>query len=133
MRQTFDLPPVKEGHAYRLILGWRRLRPVRRGLRHLRQREACSPRWPGVSSATPGIRGAYVYDDILPEFGGGEGDHRGHQLPALHALPDHKTTYFGPHPDYYGKPVPPNGHVSLWMEEAKLSPATLNAAVASEG
>ena len=36
-----------------------------------------------------------------------------------------KTTYFGPHPDYYAKPVPPNGHVSLWMEEARLSPATL--------
>ena len=39
-----------------------------------------------------------------------------------------KTTYFGPHPDCYMKPVPPNGHVSLWMEEAKLSPATLEAA-----
>ena len=39
-----------------------------------------------------------------------------------------KTTYFGPHPDYYGKEVPPNGHVSLWMEEATLSPGTLQAA-----
>ena len=43
-----------------------------------------------------------------------------------------KTTYFGPHPDYYVKPVPPNGHVSLWMEEARLSPATLKAAEAKE-
>jgi hypothetical protein len=38
------------------------------------------------------------------------------------------TFYHGPHPDYRGKPVPPNGHVSLWLEEAELSPATLNAA-----
>ena len=29
-----------------------------------------------------------------------------------------------------GKELPPNGHVSLWMEEAKLSPDTLKAAEA---
>ena len=39
-----------------------------------------------------------------------------------------KTDYHGGHPDYRGKTVPPHGHVSLWMEEAKLSPATLKAA-----
>ena len=28
--------------------------------------------------------------------------------------------YWGSDPEYRGKPVPPNGNLSLWMEEAKL-------------
>ena len=78
-----------------------------------------------------GIRGAYVYDDILPEFKGGKVTIAVINFLRYTHFRD-KTTYFGPHPDYYAKPVPPNGHVSLWMEEAKLSPATLKAAVEKE-
>ena len=78
----------------------------------------------------PGGR-AYVYEDLLPEFKGGKVD-----IAIINFLRythfNNKTTYFGPHPDYYAKPVPPNGHVSLWMEEAKLSPAVLEAAAEPE-
>ena len=78
-----------------------------------------------------GIRGAYVFDDILPEFKGGKVT-----IGIINFLRythfRNVTHYHGPHPDFQGQQVPPNGHVSLWMEEAKLSPATLKAAVASD-
>ena len=44
---------------------------------------------------------------------------------------NNSTTYFGSNAEYNQKLVPPNGHVSLWMEEALLSPATLKAYVAT--
>jgi len=78
-----------------------------------------------------GIRGAYVFDDILPEFKG-----RKVTIAIINFLRythfRDKTTYFGPHRDYYSKPVPPNGHVSLRMEEARLSPDTIKALKAVE-
>ena len=74
-----------------------------------------------------GIRGAYIYDDMLPEFKRGKVAISIVNFLRYTHFRD-KTTYFGPHPDFYAKPVPPNGHVNLWMEEAKLSPATSRAA-----
>ena len=75
-----------------------------------------------------GIRGSYLYADILPEFKGGEVT-----LAVINFLRythfRNVTRYHGPHPDFRGKQVPPNGHVSIWMEEAKLSPAVLEAAM----
>ena len=75
-----------------------------------------------------GIRGANIYSDILPEFKRGKVTISIINFLRYTHFRD-KTTYFGPHPDYYAKPVPPNGHVNVWMEEAKLSLTTINAAV----
>ena len=36
-------------------------------------------------------------------------------------------TYFGRRAEYNGKPVPPNGHVSLWLEEAQVPEAAMKA------
>lgn len=126
MRKTFDVPPIKEGHAYRLILGGAGCDRSGEGFaiyvngKQLTQVDGGFYRYKG-------IRGAYIYEDILPEFKGGEVT-----IAIINFLRythfRNKTTYFGPHPDYYAKPVPPNGHVDVWMEEAKLSPAVLDAA-----
>ncbi|MBT3296294.1 MAG: hypothetical protein HN919_08895 [Verrucomicrobia bacterium] len=127
MRQTFDLPPVKEGHAYRFILGGAGCDRSGEGFA-LYVNGKLVTQSNGGFFRNAGIRGGYLYGDILPEFEGGK------VTIAIinflrHTHFGNNTTYWGPHPDYRGKsPVPPNGHVSLWMEEAKLSPAALQAA-----
>jgi len=131
MRQTFDIPPVKEGHAYRLILGGAGCDRSGEGFAIYINGKLLTQSDGGFFRYS-GIRGAYVFDDILPEFKGGNVT-----IAVINFLRythfRNKTTYFGPHPDYWAKPVPPNGHVSLWMQEAKLSPATLKAGELVEG
>lgn len=126
MRQTFKIPPVKDGHAYRLILGGAGCDRTGEGFAIYINGKLLTQANGGFFR-NPGIRGACVYDDILPEFKGGEVT-----IAVINFLRytyfRNVTVYHGPHPDYRGKPVPPHGHVSLWMEEAQLSPATLNAA-----
>jgi len=130
MRQTFDIPPVKDGHAYRLILGGAGCDRSGEGFAIYVNGKLLTQVNGGFFRYS-GIRGAYLYEDVLPEFKGGEVT-----IAIINFLRythfRNKTTYFGPHPDYYANPVPPNGHVSLWMQEARLSPATLKAAVEQE-
>jgi len=130
MRQTFDMPAVKKGHAYRVILGGAGCDRSGEGFAIYVNGKLLTQANGGFFRHT-GIRGAYVYDDILPEFEGGKVT-----IAVINFLRythfNNKTTYFGPHPDYRGKPVPPNGHVSLYMQEAQLSPATVKAAVNME-
>ena len=126
MRQTFEVPPLKEGHAYRLILGGAGCDRSGEGFAIYVNGKMLTQVDGGFFRYT-GIRGAYVYDDIRPEFKSGKVTISVINFLRYTHFRD-KTTYFGPHPDYYAKPVPPNGHVSLWMEEAKLSPALLEAA-----
>lgn len=135
MRQTFDIPAVKAGHAYRLILGGAGCDRSGEGFaiyvngKLLTQANGGFYRYPG-------IRGAYLYEDLLPEFKGGKVT-----IAVINFLRythfRNGDRYFGPHPDYYRpegtSPVPPNGHVSLWMEEAKLSPETLRVAANAKG
>ncbi len=130
MRRTFDLPAVKEDHAYRLILGGAGCDRSGEGFAIYINGKLLTKVNGGFYRYT-GIRGAHLYNDILPEFQGGKVT-----IAVISFLRythfRNKTTYFGPHPDYYSKPVPPNGHVSLWMQEAKLSPATIEAAEKKE-
>ena len=130
MRQTFEIPPLKEDHVYRFILGGAGCDRSGEGYaiyvngKLLKQVNGGFFRYEGV-------RGAYLYNDILSEFknGGKAPIAIINFLRYTHFRNGDK--YFGPHPDYYkptGNPVPPNGHVTLWMEEARISPATLEAA-----
>ncbi|MEM7235800.1 MAG: sialate O-acetylesterase, partial [Planctomycetota bacterium] len=126
MRKTIEVPPIEKGHVYRLILGGAGCDRSGEGFaiyvngKLLKQVKGGFYRYSG-------IRGAYVFDDILPEFEKGKVT-----ISIINFLRythfRNKTTYFGPHPDYYAKPVPPNGHVELWIEEAKLSPEVLKVA-----
>ncbi len=126
MRQTFDLPPVQDGHVYRLILGGAGCDRSGEGYAiYVNGRQLVQQS--GGFFRNPGIRGAYLYDDILPEFKGGRVT-----IAVINFLRytyfRNVTTYHGPHPDYRGEPVPPHGQVDLWMEQVQLSPAVLEAA-----
>jgi hypothetical protein len=126
MRQTFDIPAVKKGHAYRLILGGAGCDRSGEGFAIYVNGKLLTQVNGGFFRHT-GIRGAYLYEDILPEFKGGKVT-----ISIINFLRyvhfNGGRTYFGPHPDFRGKPVPPNGNVTLWMEEAKLSPEVMKAA-----
>jgi len=125
MRQTFDLPPAKPGHVYRFILGGAGCTRTGEGFAIYVNGKLLT-QVSGGFFRNPGIRGAYVYGDCLPEFKGGKVT-----LAVINFLRythfSDGTTYFGPNAEYNQKPVPPNGLVSLWMEEARLSPAALKA------
>jgi hypothetical protein len=130
MRQTFQIPELKKGHAYRFILGGAGCDRSGEGFAIYVNGKLLAQSNGGFFRY-PGIRGAYLYEDLFPEFQGGEAT-----IAIINFLRythfrngDH---YFGSHPDYWKpegtSPVPPNGQVTLWMEEAKLSPAALEAA-----
>ncbi len=123
MRQTFEIPPIKKGHVYRLILGGAGCDRSGEGFAIYVNGKLLTQANGGFFRYT-GIRGAYVFDDILPEFKSGKVT-----ISIINFLRythfRNKTTYFGPYREYWAKPVPPNGHVNLWMEEAKLSPDIL--------
>ncbi len=63
-------------------------------------------------------RGAYVFENIKPEF------------------KDGKTTFavkaFLRQTGHKGKSAPQRGHISIWMQEAKLSPVVLSIPKAEE-
>ena len=131
MRQTFDMPPVKEGYAYRFILGGAGCDRSGEGFAIYVNGKLLT-QVNGGFFRYPGIRGAYLHEDILPEFKGGKVT-----IAIINFLRythfRNGDQYWGPHPEYRGKgAVPPNGHVTLWMEEARLSPAILEAAVKAE-
>jgi len=125
MQQTFDIPSIKEGHVYRLILGGAGCDRSGEGYAIYINGKLLSQAKGGFFRHS-GIRGTYLYKDMLPEFKGGKVT-----IGIINFLRythfKNGTKYFGPHPDYYGKGVPSNGHVDLWMEEAKLSPAVIQA------
>jgi len=126
MKQTFEIPPLKKGHAYRLILGGAGCDRSGEGFAVYVNGKLLT-QVNGGFFRYAGIRGAYLYEDILPEFKGGKVT-----ISIINFLRyvhfNNGRIYHGPHPDYRGKEVPPNGQVTLWMEEAKLSPEVLKAA-----
>ena len=126
MRQTFELPAVKPGHVYRFILGGAGCDRSGEGFAiYVNGKQLTQVN--GGFYRDPGIRGAYLYADSLPEFKGGNVN-----IAVINFLRythfNNGNVYFGPREEYRQKPVPPNGHVSLWMEEAEVSPEALKAA-----
>lgn len=130
MQQTFEIPDLKPGHVYRLILGGAGCDRTGEGFAIYVNGKLLKQSNGGFFRYT-GIRGAYLFDDAFPDFQGGE------VTIAIMSFLRYThfrngTTYFGPNSDYYAKPVPPNGHVNLWMQEAKLSKETLKASEVTE-
>ncbi|MHC4085776.1 MAG: sialate O-acetylesterase [Planctomycetota bacterium] len=108
VRGTFEIPPLKEGHRYRLVVG---------GSAHVNAGEGYAIYVNGklLAQSSAGVgkrqggqpRGGYIYNDFRDEFKGG------------------KVTIAATSFLRYNNPrgiIPPNGHLTLWMEEAKIPP-----------
>jgi len=131
LQQTFEVPPLKDGHLYRIMLG---------GSQHTRKGEGytiyvngkpLAEAKGGYFKTMNGARGGYITPNFLPAFKSGK------VTIAVKAFLRYthfrnKTTYWGSDPGYRGKPVPPNGNISVWMEEAKLPESVLTIEKAKE-
>ena len=109
IRGTIKLPPLKEGHRYRMVVG---------GSAHVNSGEGYALYANGklLAQSNAGVavrqggqpRGGYIYNDIRDEFKGG------------------KVTIAATSFLRYNHPrrgiQPPRGHISVWMEEQKLPP-----------
>ena len=108
MRQTFEVPKLDADHRYRIVVG---------GAGHGWSGEGFALYLNGklVSEATGGYyksggqaRGALILNDLLPEFASGK---------VTIAVKS-----FLRRNGHRGKAAPPTGHMSVWLESAKLSP-----------
>ena len=109
IRGTVELPPLKSGHRYRIVLG---------GAAHVNSGEGYAIYVNGklLAESDSGVairqggqpRGAHIYADVRDEFQGGKVT-----IAATSFLRYH-------HPRI--KPYPPRGHFTLQIEEQKLPP-----------
>ena len=109
VRGTFEIPPLKEGHRYRLVVG---------GSNHVNAGEGFAIYVNGklLAQSSSGVgmrqggqpRGGHIYADFRDELKGGKVT-----IAATSFLRYN-------HPRI--KPYPPSGHFTLWMEEAKVPP-----------
>jgi alpha-galactosidase len=108
VRGTFEIPPLKEGHRYRIVVG---------GSAHVNAGEGYAVYVNGklLAQSNAGVgkrqggqpRGGFIYNDFRDEFKGG------------------KVTIAATSFLRYNNPrgiIPPRGHLTLWMEEAKIPP-----------
>ncbi|MDT8391998.1 MAG: hypothetical protein RRC34_15970 [Lentisphaeria bacterium] len=101
------MPKLKEGHRYRLVVG---------GGNHGFAGEGFVVYLNGKKFAEEdsakfkqgGTSGMYFFNDFLPELESGK------ITVAVHS--------FLRRSGYQGKAAPPKGHLSVWLEEAKLPP-----------
>jgi hypothetical protein len=109
VRGTFEFPPLKEGHRYRILVG---------GAAHVNSGEGYAIYVNGklLAESTTGVavrqggqpRGGFIYEDLREQFQGGKV-----AIAAISFL-------------RYNHPrngiQPPRGHFSLRIEEQKLPP-----------
>ncbi len=110
VRGTFDVPPLKDGHRYRIVVG---------GSNHVNAGEGYAIWVNGklLAQSTSGVgmrqggqpRGGHIRADFRDQFKGGKVT-----IAATSFLRYN-------HPRI--KPYPPRGHFTLWIEEQKLPPA----------
>ncbi len=109
MRGTFDIPMLKEGHRYRIVVG---------GSAHVNAGEGYALYVNGklLAQSNVGVgirqggqpRGGHIYNDFRNEFKGGKVT-----IAATSFLRFN-------HPRI--TPYPPRGHITLWIEEQKIPP-----------
>jgi alpha-galactosidase len=108
IRGTFDIPPLKDGRRYRLVIG---------GSNHVMSGEGYAIHANGklLAESNSGVpnraggqpRGGHVYADLRGEFKGGKVT-----LAATSFLQFSKK----------GAAIPPRGHLTVWIEEQQLPP-----------
>jgi len=109
IRGTFDIPPLKQGHRYRIVVG---------GSAHVSAGEGFAIYVDGkpFASSKSGVgkrqgaqpRGGHVYADFRDEFSDGKVS-----IAVMSFLRYN-------HPRI--KPYPPRGHLTVWLEEQQVPP-----------
>ncbi len=108
VRGTFEIPPLKEGHHYRLVVGGSDHVNAGEGFAIYVNGKLLAESKAGVGKREGGQpRGSLVYNDFRGEFKGGNVT-----IAATSFL-----RYAGANGI-----IPPRGHFTLWMEEAKIPP-----------
>ncbi len=109
MRGTFEIPPLKEGHRYRIVVGGSAHVNAGEGYAIYVNGKLLAESKAGVGMRQGGQpRGGHVYTEFRDEFKGGKVT-----IAATSFL-----RYNHPRK----KPYPPRGHITVWMEEAKIPP-----------
>lgn len=106
MRQTFAIPELNENRRYRIVLGGSGHRYSGEGFSIYVNGKLFAERTSGFDKRGGVARGGYISRDFLPEFKSG------------------KVTIavkgFLRYTHYNGRAAPPRGHLSVWLEEARL-------------
>jgi alpha-galactosidase len=110
IRQTFDVPELKEGHRYRLVVGGGNHGWAGEGFAvYLNGKLFAEER--NAKFKKGGTSGMYFFNDFLPDLKSGK------ITVAVHSFLRRSGNK--------GKSAPPKGHLSIWLEEAKLPPALI--------
>ena len=119
MRQTFEIPKLDPNHRYRLVVGGSAHTFAGEGFALYVNGKLFAEAKFGYYKNGGDARGGICFSDFLPEFQGG------------------KVTIavkgFLRQTGYVGTPAPPRGHLSVWMEEAKVPDVALKAFDAGGG
>ena len=108
IRGTFELPPLKDGHRYRIVLGGSNHVSTGEGYAIYANGKLLAESTAGVPNRAGGqVRGGHVYADLRDGFKGGKVT-----IAATSFLQSFKKKAV----------IPPSGHLTLWMEEQKLPP-----------
>jgi len=113
LRQTFEVPPVKEGHVYRIVLGGAGCIRSGEGFAIYVNGKLLTEQKAGFYRGD-GVRGAYLTREALAKFKKGK---------VTVAVTSFLRSTFTK-----GAAVPPNGLISVSMQEAKIPPVVLQAA-----
>ena len=109
IRGTFEIPPLKEGRRYRIVVGGSAHVNAGEGFAIYVNGKLLAQSSAGVGKRQGGQpRGGHIYADFRDEFKGG------------------KVTIAATSFLRYNHPrdgvIPPRGHLTVWMEEAKIPP-----------
>jgi hypothetical protein len=109
VRGTFGIPPLKEGHRYRLVVGGSAHVNAGEGYAIYVNGKLLAESKSGVGKRQGGQpRGGHIYNDFRDEFQDGKVT-----IAAMSFLRYN-------HPRI--KPYPPRGHFTVWLEEQKIPP-----------
>jgi alpha-galactosidase len=118
LRQTFEVPPVKEGHAYRIVLGGAGCIRSGEGFAIYVNGKLMTEQKQGFYR-DGGVRGGYVTGEALEEFKKGK---------VTVAVTSFLRSTFTK-----AAARPPNGLLSVSMQEAKVPPVAVQAAKRAGG
>jgi hypothetical protein len=116
LRQTFEVPPVKDGHVYRILLGGAGCIRSGEGFAIYVNGKLMTEQKQGFYR-NGGVRGGYVTGEALEEFKKGK---------VTIAVTSFLRSTFTKAAE-----VPPNGSISVSMQEAMIPPAALQAAASA--